>query len=150
MPPAPAGPNTTPAPAEGPAAAGGKGARRVYSVAEVENMLDDNPRGLLNTTVAVRAQVVGGVSGDECSDFIMLADPENVSTYQKLFDPTASNAEFEHARAVPIMLAGPTHSFSIEILQMNTGIFTGHFVTCDRALRFRIERAVPLDAATKN
>ena len=126
------------------------GSRKVYSVAEVEGILDNNPRALLNTTLSLRAQVVGGVSGEECSDFLVLTDPDNVPAYQKLFDPTASNAEFEHARAVPLVMAGPSRSFSTDILQMNAGVFTGRFVTCDRAVRFRIERAVPLETSIKH
>ena len=151
--PTPDGAPSPPLPAEAPSASApaapapspGKAPRKVYTVAEVENLVDSDPRAVLNTTLNVRAQVVGGVNGDECSDFLVLTDPDSVAAYQKLFDPTASNAEFEHARAVPLVLAGPSRSFPTEILEMNAAVFTGRFVTCERALRFRIERAVPLE-----
>ena len=148
--PTPTSPESPDAPAT-PGTSRSKPPGKIYSVAEVENLADANPRALLNTTLTMRAQVVGGISdegnSDGCSDVLVLADPENVAAYQKLFDPTASNAEFEHARAVPLVLAGPSRSFPAEVIQMNTGIFTGRFVLCDRALRFRIERAAPLNRA---
>lgn len=122
-------------------APGGKGARKVYSVAELSGLLEANPRSLLNQPFQLRARVVGGVGGEGCSDFLMLIDPENVATYQKLFDPTASNAEFEHARAVPFLMAGPAREFPNDVIEMNAGVFVGKFFSCEGALRFRIERA---------
>lgn len=122
-------------------ATGGKGSRKLYTVAELSRLVEGSPRSLLNQPFQVRAQVVGGVGGEGCNDFLMLVDPENVPTYQKLFDPTATNAEFEHARAVPFLMAGPTRQFPDGVIQMNTGVFAGKFFSCEGALRFRIDSA---------
>ncbi len=135
--------------AHGNPTAGGKGAKKVYTVAELSKLLEDNPHGMLNQPFRLRAQVVGGVGGEGCSDFLMLIDPENLSTYQKLFDPTASNAEFEHARAVPFLMAGPAREFPVEVIEMNAGVFAGKFFSCEGALRFRIDHA-EADASTAN
>lgn len=102
--------------------------KNAYSVKEVVKILNLSPERFKGKDIFLRAEVVDGVMGFGCNDYLMLTDPEFVDLYKRKYDRDLTDEEREAIKNIPIILFGPSLSMPKGIASMAVeGVYRGHF-----------------------